>query len=143
MLLLAFCSNLFSQSKVYKTQYELVRTFLNTPKVLKHFTLSDVSEDSTITIIDVNGILNESDLRNWNGFHVIVNNSGPIIDTINKFNAFHIRTRKRNLLIIQIIKSGKQLSYFLFQPTSNADCNAFVLRKRNGIVIKEIRCGWF
>ena len=136
-------SILYSQNKVYQTKCETAIAFLNLPNILSHFTLSNMADDSTIFLIDVDNLLEKCNLKTWNGYRIILYSSGPIVDTIKNKNIFQIRTRRRNFLIFQTGRINNRLYYNIFQPTSNGNCNANISRTKNGYFIKNLKCGWF
>ena len=144
LFLCIFCFSTisFSQKTEYSNKCDLVKDLLDSAD-FDFFIYANKTQDSTITILDINGILTECNINLIRGVKVILINSGSEVEKIRKESIFSASTEGSNIFVFLKTRRNKLTQFMLYHPKSNGSYEWLFTIKNKHYYFKKKSSGWF
>ena len=142
VILCVFCYNVaFSQKSRYSNQCELIRNLLDTADQT-FFRFAEVAGDSTITLLDINGVLTECSINTIGGRKINVVNSGAEVAKVKKEGIFRM-ARRRYVFIFTKEHLDQLTGFRIFYPNSGGQYYWGFIENNRYYYFSKKSCGWF
>jgi hypothetical protein len=137
-LLITTTNITFGQKPAYNSHCEALKAFLTSHEVNSWFKRSDV-KDSDLIIVDVQNNLDKCPLTRWRGFRLSIVNSGPLRDSLAKFNPYYVLRGRPKYYVLLSDKQNGIIIFFIRQGSSSHACEAQVFKRKNKFILTKIR----
>ncbi|WP_276133969.1 hypothetical protein [Polluticoccus soli] len=131
----------YSQRAEYSDKCELVHNLLDSADQT-FFDFSDGAKDSSITILDVNGVLKECSMNTVGNLKLIIINSGEEVERIRKQGIFSA-ARRQNSYVFTKERLGELTGFRVFHPVSNGSFYWGFSERDRRYIFQKKSCGWF
>ena len=127
----------FGQKKICNSRCEALKVFLNSQEVNKWFAKRNL-KDSDLIIVDVRNNLEQCLITKWRGFKVSILKSGPLHDSLAKFNPYYVLKGRSKYYVLLSNKRNGIITYFIHQGSSSYACEVKVFKRNNKFILSKI-----
>jgi len=127
----------FGQKTNHNSRCEALKAFLNSREVNSWFKRSDV-KDSDLIIVDVQNNLDKCPLTRWRGFKVSIVNSGPLRDSLAKFDPYYVLRGRRKYYVLLSDEKNGIITFFIRQGSSSSASEVKVFKRKNKYLLGKI-----
>jgi hypothetical protein len=137
-----FTINVYAQKKVYTGQCKLIKDLVDSADK-SFFNFQSRAYHSSITILDVNKLLNGCLPDSIGQVKLLIIDSGAEIDKIKKDGIFSIHTKRSDLFIFTKEHLNNITGFRMYNPASSGDCYWGFIQKKNLYYLNKKNYGWF
>lgn len=128
----------FGQKTKYNSRCDALRIFLNSQEVNKWFAKRNL-KDSDLIIVDVRNNLKRCPIMKWRGFKVSILNSGPLRDSLERFNPYYVlKGRDKYYVLLSNERNGVMI-FFIQQGSSSYASEVRVYKWKNKFILGKIK----
>jgi len=144
VLLIALCiSNDARCQKIrFSTECDIIKDLLDSADQT-FYNLKKVAVDSSVSIIDISGLLASCSINNVNGVNLIIINSGKEFEDIKKGDIFKASSLKRDYFVLTKNNSNGIIGYRLYHRMSNGNFYRGFIKKGKYYYLEKKSTGWF
>ncbi len=97
----------------------IIHLFITSQKVVDRFNHCNVAPTGVLLILDPDNLLGKANFSTWLGHDLKIVNTGPIIDSIKKYEPYFVLKNQNNVFILREYNFNKQKSLRIHFPYNN------------------------
>ncbi|HET7118653.1 MAG TPA: hypothetical protein VFI29_19310 [Hanamia sp.] len=98
-----------AQKTEAKNMCNALEIFLNSKEVCYHFRKCNL-DDSLLIILDLNNISEGCTIDHWRGLRAVILRKGPLVDSLQKFDAYFLLKNRCNYFVLMSEKEKKSVN---------------------------------
>jgi len=127
----------------FNNKCEALNSFINSKNVLNWFGKSTNSPDSTLYFLDPDNKFSNCSINLWQGCHAIVINSGPLIDSLKKYDFNFLIKKRFNYYQLREYNDGKDIMLLFHRGIDNVSSSVKLKIRKGKYYLTKVESGVF